>query len=41
VGAASTLYTLSPSAPYVLNGLIMTGVLAYVLVSPRIRAMRG
>jgi DHA1 family tetracycline resistance protein-like MFS transporter len=37
----TTLYTLSPRAPYVLNGVIMAAVLAFVLASPRIRGMRS
>jgi hypothetical protein len=37
----TTLYTLSPRAPYALNGVIMAAVLAFVLASPRIRGMRS
>lgn len=37
----TTLYTLSPRAPYALNGALMTGVLIFVLLNPRIRATRG
>jgi hypothetical protein len=37
----TTLYTLSPRAPYALNGALMTGVLVFVLLNPRILAMRG
>jgi MFS family permease len=37
----TTLYTLSPRAPYALNGALMTGVLVFVLLNPRIRAMRS
>lgn len=37
----TTLYTFSPRAPYALNALIMTAVLVFVLVSPRIRGMRS
>lgn len=37
----TTLYSLSPRAPYVLNGVIMAAVLGFVLLSPRIRGMRS
>ncbi len=37
----TTLYELSPRAPYALNGLIMTTLLVFVFVSPRIRGMRS
>jgi MFS family permease len=37
----TTLYTYSPRAPYALNGALMTGMLLFVLVNPRIRATRG
>ena len=37
----TTLYTYSPLAPYALNGALMTGMLLFVLVNPRIRATRG
>ncbi len=37
----TTLYTFSPRAPYALNALIMSAVLAFVLLNPRIRGMRS
>jgi MFS family permease len=37
----TTLYSISPRAPYALNAVIMTALLAFVLVSPRIRGRRG
>lgn len=37
----TTLYALSPRAPYLLNAAIMGAVLAYVLASPRIRGLRA
>jgi len=37
----TTLYSLSPRAPYALNGALMTCVLIFVLLNPRIRATRG
>jgi len=37
----TTLYTYSPRAPYALNGALMTGMLLFVLLNPRIRATRG
>jgi MFS family permease len=37
----TTLYTLSPRAPYALNAAIMTAVLVFVLANPRIRGLRS
>jgi MFS family permease len=37
----TTLYAFSPRAPYALNALIMSAVLVFVFLNPRIRAMRG
>jgi MFS family permease len=37
----TTLYTISPRAPYVLNGAIMTGVLLFVLANRRLRELRS
>jgi len=37
----TTLYTLSPRAPYALNATIMTAVLVFVMANPRIRSMRS
>jgi MFS family permease len=37
----TTLYTLSPRAPYALNGALMSCVLVFVFLDPRIRATRG
>jgi MFS family permease len=37
----TTLYAFSPRAPYALNGALMTCMLLFVLVNPRIRATRG
>jgi hypothetical protein len=36
----TTLYSISPRAPYALNALIMAALLAFVLMSPRIRSPR-
>src|SRR5262245_33650857 len=37
----TTLYTLSPRAPYALNAALMTAVLVFVLTNPRIRGLRS
>ena len=38
---ATTLYELTPRAPYLLNVAIMMGALAVVLASPQVRALRA
>jgi MFS family permease len=38
---ATTLYTLTPRAPYVMNVAVMTAALAVVMTSPRVRALRA
>jgi hypothetical protein len=38
---ATTLYEITPRAPYLLNVAVMTGALAVVLASPQVRALRA
>jgi MFS family permease len=38
---ATTLYTITPRAPYLMNLAVMTAAFAVVLASPRVRALRA
>jgi MFS family permease len=38
---ATTLYEITPRAPYLLNVAVMTGALAVVVASPQVRALRA